>query len=76
METDAVYSLIMMMLEYVKPNEREEAFFAALNLLVDEDVDLNEIQQFAEENEEMWIVKNIKKYIKENFGDEEEEEEW
>ena len=45
METDAVYSLIMMMLEYIKPNEREEAFFAALNLLVDEDVDLKEYDQ-------------------------------
>ena len=74
METEAIYSLIKLMLEYIKQNDREEALFAALDMMVDEDVDLKEIQQYAEDEEEMWIVKCIKKYIKENYGDEEEEE--
>lgn len=76
MGTDSIYYLINTMLEYIKPGDREEALFAVLNNLVDEDIDLNEIQQIAEENEEDWMVKCIKKYIKENYGDEEEEEEW
>ena len=76
MDTDSIYYLINTMLEYVRPNDKEEALFAVLNILVDEDIDLKEIQQIAEENEEDWMVKCIKKYIKENYGDEEEEEEW
>jgi len=76
MDTDSIYYLISTMLEYVRPNDKEEALFAVLNNLVDEDVDLHEIQQIAEEEEEDWMVKCIKKYIKENYGDEEEEEEW
>ena len=76
MEEQAIYSLISMMLSFIKPNEKEEALFAVCDLLVDEDIDLKEIQQYAEDEEEMWIVKNIKKYISENFGDDEEEEEW
>ena len=74
METESIYYLINTLLEYIKPSDREEALFAVLNNLVDEDVDLKEIQQIAEENEEDWMVKCIKKYIKENYGDEEEEE--
>lgn len=74
MEAEAIYSLISLMLTFIKPNEKEEALFAVCDMLVDEDVDLKEIQQYAEDEEEMWIVKNIKKYISENFGDEEEEE--
>lgn len=74
MEAEAIYSLISLMLTFIRPNEKEEALFAVCDMLVDEDVDLKEIQQYAEDEEEMWIVKNIKKYISENFGDEEEEE--
>lgn len=76
MDEQAIYSLISMLMSFIKPNEKEEALFSVCDLLVDEDVDLKEIQKYAEDEEEMWIVKNIKKYISENFGDEEEEEEW
>lgn len=75
MEAESVYSLMKLMLEYIKPSEKEEALSVALDMLVDEDVDLKMIQECAEDEEEMWMVKCIKKYIRENFG-EEEEEEW
>lgn len=63
-------------MDFIKASEREEALMTVLNLLVDLDIDLKEIQSYAEEEEEMWMVKCIKKFISENFGEEEEQEEW
>lgn len=70
------YNLLRILIEYVKPSEREEALFAALDTMVDEDVDLEKIKTYAQDDEEELMTKCITKYIKENYGDEDEEEEW
>ena len=78
METESVYSLIKVMLEYIKQNDKEEALFTVLDLLMEDgDIDLNDLKSYAENDEEECIVKCINKYIKENeLYEEDEDEEW
>ena len=77
METESVYSLIKTMLEYIKQNDKEEALFTVLDLLMEDgDIDLNDLKSYAENDEEECIIKCINKYIKENELYEEDEEEW
>lgn len=76
MDTQTVYNIVRSLLEYVKPSEKEEAMFAVLDTIVDEDAaNLDDLRSCAEDDEEDCMVKCITKYIKENYG-EEEEEEW
>ena len=76
MDTSTVYLLLQTLLGYVKPADKEEAMFAALDVIIDEDAaNLTDLRSCAEEDEEDCMVKCITKYIKENYG-EEEEEEW
>lgn len=78
METESVYSLIKVLLEYIKQNDKEEALFTVLDLLMEDgDIDLNDLKSYAENDEEECIVKCINKYIKENeLYEEDEDEEW
>lgn len=76
MDTSTIYSLIKFFMEYIKPSDKEEALFASLEILLEEDIDLNELKSYAEDDEEDWIAKCINKYIKENELGEEEDEEW
>ena len=77
METESVFNVLLILLQYIKQSDREEALFAVLDELIECDVDLISLSQEAEHNEEDWMVKIIKRYIKENGLDEEdEEEEW
>ena len=75
MDSESIYGLISILMGYIRPADKEEALFTVIDRLVDEDVDLEAIRQLAEDEEEELMAKCIKKYIKENFG-EEEEEEW
>ena len=74
---EVIYQVLQLMLDYVKPAEKETAVFEVLNFLYDEDIcDINELKMHSDSEEDEWLSKKIKTFIKENGLDEEEEEDW
>lgn len=77
MEPEQILSLLKILLEYIKQNDKEEAIFAVLDFIVNDcELDISELKYLANDEDETLIYKCITKFIKENGLDEEDEEEW
>ena len=77
METEQIFELLKLLLEYIKQSDKEEAIFAALDYIGnDGSIEFRDLQSYADESDETLISKCITKYMKEMGIMDEEEEEW
>ena len=79
MDTEQVFELLKLLLEYIKQSDKEEAIFASLDFLANEgSVEFKELQSLADESDETLISKCITKFMKEYGCDDEDDEveEW
>lgn len=79
METEQIYGLLTILLTYSSPKEKEQALEEFLNFIYENDtIDINDLYNFIESNdeEEVWTLKRIKRFIKENGLEEYDDEEW
>ena len=76
METQHLYEIIKILLEYIKQNEKEEAIFSILDYMLNEsNIDLYKLQQIADDEEDTIISKCILKFIKANDLEDDKEDE-
>lgn len=78
MDSEVIYNLLITIIDYLMPKEKENAMSVILKDLYDNDVDINELLELAENDDEQFLAKQIKSFIKDNGleDEEEDEEEW
>jgi hypothetical protein len=74
MDTEQIYRLLYIVCEYVSSKDKINALQEILNHLYECDVDINELYNQAESDENDWLAKQIKIYIKENGLDDDYDE--
>lgn len=72
-EMEIIYNLTKTSLEYISPKERETAIFSLLYVLYENEYDLNDLQNYAENDENEWFSYQIQEFLK-TYNNEEEEE--
>ena len=76
MDANTVYQLLLLIMEYVNPKEKESALFSILDFVYNEDIaDIGLLKDQADAEEDDWMSKKLKTYIKENGLEDEEEDE-
>ena len=79
MSSEDTYGLLEILLNYTSQKDKEGALEEFLNYCYDNSiVDINEFYRFIEcdYEEETWLLKRIKRFIKEQGIEEEEDYEW
>jgi hypothetical protein len=76
MNVENFYSLLTVFMDYVNTREKETALFAILDLIYENDlIDIVSLRDFADSEENDWMVRKMTSYIKQN-GLDDEEDEW
>lgn len=76
MNVENFYSLLTVFMDYVNTREKETALFAILDLIYENDlIDIVSLRDFADSEENDWMVRKMSSYIKQN-GLDDEEDEW